>query len=70
MKKVANTIPVRDIDGSNYDMLLFSGGHGAMFDCVDNDILNRITTQIYENGGLVAAIGHGVAGKCAKFVYL
>lgn len=42
-------------------LLYFAGGHGAMWDFVDNKQLDALTREIYEAGKIVSAVCHGVA---------
>lgn len=56
------TVAIRDIDASKFKGIYFVGGHGSMFDCANNEKMNQITAQIYENGGFVAGDSHGLAG--------
>ncbi|KAF5276815.1 hypothetical protein FQR65_LT16158 [Abscondita terminalis] len=37
-------------------------GHGTMWDFADNAELEKITADVYENGGVVGAVCHGPAG--------
>jgi putative intracellular protease/amidase len=48
-----------DLDASAYDAVLFAGGHGAMWDFPQADDLLKLAADIYENGGVVAAVCHG-----------
>ena len=34
-----------------------------MFDLADDASANKVTTTIYENGGIVCAVCHGTVGK-------
>jgi putative intracellular protease/amidase len=49
------------VDPSRYDAIFFAGGHGAVWDLPDNAAFQRLTTAIYERGGIVAAVCHGPA---------
>ncbi|MEK6579402.1 MAG: type 1 glutamine amidotransferase domain-containing protein [Bdellovibrionota bacterium] len=62
VKQVENTLKPRDIDPKKYAAILFAGGHGTMWDFADNQELARLAAQIYEQGGVVAAVCHGPAG--------
>lgn len=53
------TPSVADVDGSGYDAIFFAGGHGTMWDFPDNPDLARLAREIYEGGGVVAAVCHG-----------
>ncbi|MFC4146571.1 type 1 glutamine amidotransferase domain-containing protein [Micromonospora mangrovi] len=58
---VANTPKAAEVDPAGYDILVFAGGHGAMWDFPGNPDLARIARSIYERGGVVAAVCHGPA---------
>lgn len=60
--KLEHSLRLDEVDPSDYQILYFTGGHGTMWDFPDNPTLQSITRQIYENGGLVAAVCHGVSG--------
>ncbi|MEQ1567336.1 MAG: type 1 glutamine amidotransferase domain-containing protein [Myxococcota bacterium] len=50
------------IDPSQYAAVFYAGGHGAMWDLGDQPTLARVAAQIWEAGGVVAAVCHGPAG--------
>lgn len=60
-KKLENTLKLSDIDSSKYAAVLYAGGHGTMFDFRNNTAIEKINEQIYESGGIVAAVCHGPA---------
>ncbi|MGL5864901.1 MAG: type 1 glutamine amidotransferase domain-containing protein [Dermatophilaceae bacterium] len=60
--QLADTPAPDTIDSSRYDVVVFAGGHGTMWDFRGNADLQRVTREIYENGGVVAAVCHGPAG--------
>ncbi|GAB3887968.1 type 1 glutamine amidotransferase domain-containing protein [Spirosoma agri] len=60
--KLEHSTRLDEIDPASYQILYLTGGHGAMWDFPDNQTLQTIVRYIYENGGLVAAVGHGVSG--------
>ncbi|NNG19871.1 type 1 glutamine amidotransferase domain-containing protein [Naumannella sp. ID2617S] len=51
-----------EVDSADYDAIYFTGGHGTMFDFPGSDGLQRITREIFERGGVVAAVCHGYCG--------
>jgi putative intracellular protease/amidase len=59
--KVAATPRFADVDAAEYDAVLFAGGHGAMWDFPEDPEIARVAQEIYEAGGVVAAVGHGAA---------
>jgi putative intracellular protease/amidase len=58
-QRIKSTLYPSQVDPTLYSAILFSGGHGTMWDFPDNHNLNRITRDIYESGGVVAAVCHG-----------
>ncbi len=55
------TIPAEKVDPSDYGLVYFVGGHGGMWDFRGNQALHAIARQVYEAGGVIAAICHGPA---------
>lgn len=62
MMKLRGTLRPNEIDSENYDAIYFTGGHGVMWDFPDDAGLQRITREIFERGGIVAAVCHGYCG--------
>lgn len=60
--KLGNTLKLSSVDPSRYAAVLLVGGHGPMWDFVDNPELSGIVRSIYENTGVVSAVCHGPAG--------
>jgi Putative intracellular protease/amidase len=60
--KVKNTPKPGEIDPARYGIVLYAGGHGVMWDFPGNAELAAIGRQVYEQGGVVAAVCHGPAG--------
>lgn len=59
---IDNTIKLERVDASRYDAVFFPGGHGPMWDLVENEQAHDIVRTVYEqNDGIVAAICHGPA---------
>ncbi len=59
-QKLANSLRLDTIDPTDYQIIYFTGGHGTMWDFPDNLVLQQLTREIYERGGMVAAVCHGV----------
>ncbi|MCP5071479.1 MAG: type 1 glutamine amidotransferase domain-containing protein [bacterium] len=62
MARLQNTQATADVDASGFDAIFYAGGHGTMWDFPDDPSLQRIAAEIYQRGGFVAAVCHGVAG--------
>lgn len=60
--RLQNTLPIADVDPSQFSVIYFTGGHGVMWDFPNNPDLRRVAETIYNQGGIVSAVCHGVAG--------
>lgn len=58
---IRTTRRLDDVDPSRYAAIFFAGGHGAMWDFPTSPAVARVTRDIYEQGGAVAAVCHGPA---------
>lgn len=56
------------INTAQYQAVYFAGGAGPMFDLVDNEHVQKVTRDIYENGGIVSADCHGPAALINVFL--
>jgi putative intracellular protease/amidase len=61
MKQLDNTIALAKVDAAKFDAIVFAGGHGTMWDFHNSEVLNKLAANIYEKGGVVAAVCHGPA---------
>ena len=61
-KQLAHTLAPSQVKADDYAAIFYAGGHGTMWDFADNQILAKITQQIYERNGIVAAVCHGSSG--------
>lgn len=61
-KKMGETMTPEEVNPSLYKAIFYAGGHGAMWDFPDNEVLAGIAASIYGAGGTVAAVCHGPAG--------
>ena len=60
--KLENSLSPSQVQASDYRLIFFAGGHGAMWDFAENVELQDITRNIYERNGMVSAVCHGVCG--------
>ena len=50
-----------ELDGSKYGLFYASAGHAALIDYPTASTLQKIASQVWANGGLVASVCHGPA---------
>lgn len=60
--KLGNTRKVSEVNPADYSAILLIGGHGPMWDFVNNPALDNAIRAVYESGGIVSAVCHGPAG--------
>ncbi|MGY3189808.1 type 1 glutamine amidotransferase domain-containing protein [Lysinibacillus sp. TE18511] len=46
----------------DYIAIYYTGGHGVMWDFPNNPELQQISLTIYNNGGYIVSVCHGIAG--------
>lgn len=56
-----NTRPISNVHFSDYDAVLFGGGHGAIVDFPGNPYVANLIENMYNNNRIVAAVCHGVS---------
>lgn len=61
MARVLNSRKLADLEPADYAAVLFSGGHGTMWDFPGDTAVNNISASIYDDGGVVGAVCHGPA---------
>ena len=63
MDKLQNSISIKDLDFSDYDIIYLSGGWGAAYDLGFSDLLgNKISEAYFNSDAIFGAICHGVLG--------
>jgi putative intracellular protease/amidase len=60
-RALANSLCLAEVDPSRYSAVFFAGGHGTMWDFADSPAAQKVIREIYETGGVVAAVCHGPA---------
>lgn len=61
-QKITNAFKPEQINSKDYLAIFYAGGHGTMWDFPDADLIGKKAAEIYESGGVVAAVCHGPAG--------
>lgn len=59
---LSNTLRPDQVNPDDYAAIYYSGGHGAMWDFPENEHLQKLTLHIYNQGGYITSVCHGVAG--------
>src|SRR4051794_11952620 len=58
---LSQTIKLADARAADYDTIFYVGGHGPMWDLVDNPVSIALIESFYESGKPVAAVCHSPA---------
>ncbi|HEM6111495.1 TPA: type 1 glutamine amidotransferase domain-containing protein [Streptococcus suis] len=59
---LGQTLRPEEVKATDYELIYYTGGHGVMWDFPESVEIAELASQIYQNGGLVTAVCHGVAG--------
>ena len=61
--KVANSIPVAEVDFKDYDVVFFSGGWGAAYDLHQSQVIaQKVSDAYYESDVIFGSVCHGALG--------
>ncbi len=60
-EKLEKTLKLSDVNTSQYQAIIFAGGHGTMWDFAQTPSVRIAAESIYANGGVIAAVCHGPA---------
>lgn len=60
-RALADTRPLSDIDPLDYEAVFYPGGHGPLWDLVDNDHSQHLIREMIAAGRPVGAVCHGPA---------
>ena len=62
--KVDNSIPIADVDISQYDVVFMAGGWGAAYDLAQSPVLAEKVTESYyaDRSAIIGGVCHGVLG--------
>lgn len=61
-RALAHSFGPDDVDANDYAALYYTGGHGVMWDFPNSEGLAHLGLQIYDNGGYLTSVCHGIAG--------
>ena len=61
-RAIRNTMRPEDINPKDYVAIYFTGGHDVMWDFPDNEKIQAIARVIYNDGGYLTSVYHGIAG--------
>ena len=62
MAQLDNTISAADASWERYEAIYYTGGHGVMYDFLDDENLHKLNRDMYENGRVISAVCHGYCG--------
>jgi putative intracellular protease/amidase len=51
-----------EVNPDDYVAIYYTGGHGVIWDFPENEALQSISRNIYEDGGFVSSVCHGAVG--------
>lgn len=60
-RALATTVPLSEIDASDYDALFYPGGHGPLWDLAEDTLSIALIERFLEQGKPVAAVCHAPA---------
>ena len=58
---LANTLKLQDVSAEDYDAVFYPGGHGLMWDLVEDGFSIALLEKMYSSGKLIAAVCHAPA---------
>ena len=59
MNQFAQTKKLSDLKPEDYEVIYFAGGHGVVWDFLDDKDIKYLAENIYKNGGIVSSVCHG-----------
>lgn len=59
-QSLKKSLNIMQVDYEKYDAIYFTGGHGVMWDFFNNKDINTITMNIYNKGGYIISVCHGI----------
>jgi putative intracellular protease/amidase len=62
---LAHSIALTEIKAENFDMVYVAGGHGALWDFAENEVLKELLQTFIRQQKVVGLVSHGVAALLA-----
>jgi len=62
MNRLGATLRPDQVQATDYVAIYYAGGHGVIWDFLDNPALQQLSQSIYESGGYVSSVCHGAIG--------
>lgn len=59
---LTNTLRPDQVNPTDYSAIYYTGGHGVMWDFPEDLTIQNLASAIYDNGGYLVSVCHGVAG--------
>lgn len=63
--ELEHPLSLDDVEGAEFDVVFYPGGHGLLEDLAGNATSGRLLTEALDGGHLLALIGHGPAALLA-----
>lgn len=61
-RALTNSLRPDQVDPADYAAIYYTGGHGVMWDFPDDPQLQQLARSIYDQGGYLTSVCHGIAG--------
>jgi len=62
MKKLADSVPIADVNAADYDVIFLAGGWGAAYDFAQSERLGQLITEANAKGAILGSVCHGALG--------
>lgn len=61
-RALTHSLAATQVEAQDYAAIYFTGGHGVVWDFPNSQSLQQLTYNIYQQGGFVTSVCHGLAG--------
>lgn len=61
-RALVNSLSAMDVNAKDYLAIYYTGGHGVLWDFPDDFNLQVLASDIYNKGGYLTSVCHGIAG--------